>query len=106
MNMNPQNPSGSSNGRGPEPTNRGLPDRLTIPMRGHGELWLQSAQPVEIVVTAYRVGDFFVFGTVVGSRYRVVSDRYCPDAIIFWQRITRTYVGQRVHVYRSKSFEF
>ena len=71
-----------------------------------------------MVVQAYRVGynefcpeaiwtlpavyrQWRVFGEVPGTRVRVVSDCYCPDATRFWQRITRAYVIQKVHVYKS-----
>ena len=98
-----------------EQTIRGLPDRLTIPMRGDGEMLMQEAEPVRMIVVAYRVGnkqncpepmpavyrEWTVFGATPGMRIRVTSDRYCPDALRFWQRITRAYVIQRVHVYRS-----
>ena len=78
----------------------------------------QEAEPVGVVVQAYKVGynefcpvairdlpavyrQWSVFGEVPGTKMRVMSDCYCPDALKFWQRITRTYVIQRVHVYRS-----
>ena len=105
-------------GSSQEQTNRGLPERMTIPMQGNGAMLMQNAQPARMIVVAYRIGyntecpeqlwtlpamymQWMVFGATPGVRTVVTSDRYCPDAIRFWQRVTRSYVIQRVSAYRS-----